>query len=373
MQFSSLPGHQKLKLNLSTNVDNGRIPHAQLFCGLAGYGPLPLAIAYVQYLFCEEKQDGDSCGKCSSCQRVESLNHPDLHFSFPFKPVAKKKEASQAYFKEWRDQLNESHYFNIQEWNDRCDLGNSQPLIPASEAKSISEKLALKSFEGGVKVLIMWHADLLNKQASNKLLKLIEEPPNDTVIILISQDQDQLLKTITSRTQLVSVNRITDEEMTQYLVEKQGLEKGRAVSVVNLSEGSYLRVKRQLQTSDNELVYFNYFQTWMRLCYQKKVLEVFNWADSMAGIGREHQKQFFLYCLHMSRQCILGNYTDMNMVSIQGEERAFLLKFAKFINHNNVIQMTEEFNNAHYHIERNANPKILFTDLSIKIIRLLRK
>ena len=373
MQYSSLPGHQRLKLKLSAKVDSGRIPHAQLFCGADGYGPLPLAIAYAQHLFCEQKEKGDSCGKCASCQRVESYNHPDLHFSFPFKTVKNKKETSHTYFKEWQGQLAENQYFDIQDWNDKCDIGNSQPIIPASEAKSISEKLALKSFEGGLKVLIMWRADLLNSQASNKLLKLIEEPPNGTVIILTSTDQDQLLKTIVSRTQLVKVNRIPDEELTEYLVGKEGLDRGRARSVVNLAEGSYLRVKRQLRTSDNELMYFNHFQTWMRLCYQKKVLETFNWSETIAGLGREHQKQFLLFCLHMARQCMLGNYTDMQMVSLQGEERAFLLKFAKFINHNNVLQLTEAFNKAHYHIERNANPKILFTDLSIKVIRLLRK
>jgi len=373
MRFSLIPGHTALKTKLATNVDEGRVAHAQLFLGTDGAGLLPLAMAYAQYLFCESRANNDSCGECKSCQKVSSFNHPDLHFSFPFKTVAKKKETSQAYSVEWREQLEKSPYFNLQDWNERCDIGNSQPIIPAKEAKEISAKLSLKSFEGGSKVLIMWHAEMLNGSAANQLLKLIEEPPNGTVIILISDQHDQLIKTITSRTQLVKVSRISDEELIAFLIEKEGMDSARALSVVTLSEGSYIAALNHLGKDSHDLLYFNHFQTWMRICYQKKVVEAFNWADTFSGIGREHQKQILQYCLKMARQCILGNYTAMQMVNLQGEEREFLNKFATFINHKNVIELTNEFNDAHYHIERNANPKILFTDLSIKVIRLLRK
>jgi DNA polymerase-3 subunit delta' len=372
MQFSSVPGHNTLKQKLTLNVREGRVPHAQLLLGNDGYGLLPMALAYAQYLFCQNKGDQDSCGVCDSCLKTDKISHPDLHFSFPFKKIAK-KENSGGYGIEWREQVLETPFFNLQTWNERCQIGNSQPLIPVKESDYISGKLSLKSFEGGYKVLIMWHAELLNAAASNKLLKLIEEPPPGTVILLLAEQHDQLLKTITSRTQLVKVNRIVDEELAEFLVNHDGIEPKKATSIVNAAEGSYLNALKSLNSNENETMYFEHFSTWMRICYQKNVLEAFNWADEVAGLGREHQKQFLSFCLHMSRQCILGNYTNMQMVSLQGPEREFLDKFARFINHNNVVELAEEFNTAHYHIERNANAKIVFTDLSIKVIRLLRK
>ena len=373
MRFTNIPGHSKLKERLATNIDEGRVPHAQLFVGEDGSGVLPLAIAYGQYLFCENKQGQDSCGECRSCKNITAFNHPDLHFSFPFKLISKKNELAKTYISEWREQLSETLYFDLQDWNEKCAIGNSQPIIPEKEALEISTKLSLKSFEGGVKVLIVWHAELMNATAANKLLKLIEEPPDKTVIILTTNQQDRLLKTITSRTQLVQVKRIMDADLMEYLVGCEGLDSERAKSLVVESEGSYLKTRRQMISENHHQYYFNHFQTWMRLSYQKKVVETFNWAETISGIGREQQKQFLQYCLKMIRQCILGNYTDMEMVKLHGEEREFMNNFSKFVNNKNVMQLTKEFNDAHYHIERNANPKILFTDLSIKIIRLLRK
>lgn len=372
MQFSAIPGHKELKSKLTKNVREARVPHAQLFLGEDGSATLPMALAYSQYLLCGNKSDQDSCGTCDACKKMASMNHPDLHFSYPFKKIAK-KETANAYSREWREQLSDSPFFDLTDWNTKCDIGNSQPLIPVNEAEDISSKLALKSFEGGLKILIMWHAEMLNTAASNKLLKLIEEPSPKTVIILISDQYDQLLTTITSRTQLVKINRIADEELQAFLIDKEGLEPGQSSSIVNTVEGSFLEVRKLLRAKGNPSQHFEAFQKWMRICYQKKVMDAFNWSDEMAGIGRENQKQFLHFCLQMARQCILGNYTNMQMVNLQGPERDFLNKFARFINHRNVVELTEEFNKAHYHISRNANAKILFTDLSIKVIRLLRK
>ncbi len=372
MQFAQIPGHIDLKEKLTENVRNQRIPHAQLFLGTDGACVLPMALAYTQYLFCKNRTQADACGSCENCNKVSKFNHPDVHFSFPFKNSTK-TPTSTAFAKSWRAQLQETPFFDLSTWGDQIELGNSQPIIPVKEADEISGKLALKSFEGGLKVLIMWHAEMLNMQAANKLLKLIEEPPAGTVILLISDQFDQLLKTITSRTQLVKINRITNEELLRHLTEVENVDQGRALSIVNIAEGSYLSVIRQLNSDQSEAANFQYFQEWMRICYQKKVLDAFDWSDRMAGIGRENQKQFLAFCLQMARQCILGNYTDMKMVSLQGPERDFLTKFARFINHRNVLELTEEFSRAHYHIGRNANAKILFTDLSIKVIKLLRK
>lgn len=370
MQFSQLPGHTVLKQKLTKSVRDGKIAHAQLFLGNDGYGTLPMAIAYAQYLFCENRGETDSCGQCSSCQRVNSYNHPDLHFSFPFRKV-KGKETSTTYLTEWREQLADTTYFDIPIWGERSAVGNSQPLIPVTEAEHIAGKLMLKSFEGGYKVMIMWHSEQMNVATANALLKLIEEPPPKTVFLLLSDNYDAILKTIASRTQLVKVNRITHEEMKAYLMAR-GTEEGIVNNITNLSEGDYITAQRLLHQSEETNFFFEEFQKWMRFCYQRKVIESFDWSEAMAKIGREKQKQFLTFCLHMFRQSILGNYSNMQMMKVEGPEKAFLTKFAQFINHKNILELNEEFSQAHYYIERNANAKILFTDLSIKVIRLLR-
>lgn len=369
MQFGKIPGHSALKDKLVKNIKSERIAHAQLFLGDDGSAPLAMAISYAQYLLCESRTEQDSCGECPSCKKITALSHPDLHFSFPIRKV-KEKPNSESYYTEWREMLGETPFVDLATWYDKSEVGNSQPLIAVTEADSITKKLSLKSFEGGYKVLIMWHCEAMNQQTANKLLKLIEEPNPKTLIILVSDNYEQLLTTITSRTQLVKVNRLSDETVKNYLLGAANEETANSIS--SLTEGNLVKASLYLKNPEATEFYFTQFVSWMRYCYQRNFFEAFDWCDSLAKTSRVEQKGFLSFCLHMFRQSIVGNYTEMKMVKLNAKERAFMNKFSPFINNRNIVQLSTLISEAHYHIERNANAKIVFTDVTIKIIRLIR-
>lgn len=366
MQFRDVIGQSELKDHLISEVKKDMISHAQLFLGKPGYGGLPLALAFVQYLFCQNKSETDSCGTCPSCHKVQELQHPDLHFSFPVVQTLGKR--SDLFIKDWREQIREKPYFSLSEWVRRIDDKERRPLISVDESQDIIRKLSLKSYEGGYKVMVIWMAEEMNPQCSNKLLKILEEPPAGTLFILMCESQDQLLPTIISRTQILKVPRINSDDLSLYL-RNNNISSSAAMSIIGRSEGDVIEAMdlsgdHQAQDENRDL-----FIQLMRVCYKKDVIPMLDWAEEISATTKDRQKTFVEYALHMFRQSMLKNYTDDQLTRVSSEEDAFLKNFAKFITGNNVFDFMQTFNEAHYHLERNANAKILFTNLCFKVMR----
>ena len=370
MQFKSVVGQETLKKHLIDEVNNEKVSHAQLFLGKAGHGGLPLALAFVQYLFCENKQEKDSCGECSSCQKVLKLQHPDLHFSFP--TVQTISKVSNPLLPEWREQIETEPYFNLHTWLKQIDQKERKPIISVHESQEIINKLTLKSFEGGYKVMIVWMAEEMNPPCANKLLKIIEEPPAKTLFILIAESQEYILQTILSRTQVVSIPRIEWSDISNFLKHKKDVGLQRE-SIAGRSEGDVLEALELIGNHEAQDQNYQNFIQLMRVCYKKNVLDMIDWSETISSTSKENQKQFLKYALHMFRQSLLRNYTGDVITRVSEDEDTFLLNFAQFITGNNIFSLTESFSDSHYYIERNANSKILFTNLCFKVMRYIHE
>lgn len=357
-----------MKQQLIHEVQKDQAAHAYLFFGKSGYGALPVALAFAQYILCENKQEADSCGECSSCKKVEDGQHPDLHYTFPL--IAANKKLSKEYYPVWREQLKESAYFDLFEWTMRIDDKKARnPIISTEESTETARILSLKSFEGGYKIMVIWLPELMNAQASNRLLKLIEEPPGKTLILLVSEMVEQVLPTIVSRTRTLSVPRIDIDSLTDACKSTFTIDEETAASLAARVDGDFIEALNIRETLDDQHVNRELFVNLMRVAYRKNVHEMLNWVDSIADIGRIRQKVFVDYSLHMFRQSVLKNYTGDQLVNVSREEHNFLDNFSRFITNNNIFTFMKEFNQAHYHIERNANPRILFTNLCFQVMR----
>ena len=373
MQFQKIVGQEKVKQRLIKSVNENRISHAQFLTGPSGVGKLALAIAYAQFVNCTNRQPNDSCGSCPSCKKYGKLIHPDLHFVFPVVSSPKfDKPVSDNYIAQWRELLLSSPYFNLQQWLDFIGSENKQGLISKNESVEVLRKLNLKTFEAEYKIMIIWQPDKMNAVAANKLLKLIEEPPDKTLFLLVGEDQEKLLKTILSRTQIIPVPRIDQPSMHHYLVTEYEIREEDAASFVNLSQGSLIEARNHIQSSEDSLFNFEQFTQLMRLCYKKDVIEINTWVDEMARIGREKQKSLFTYALRLIRESFMLNQQQNSLAYLAQKEKDFATKFSPFINERNTGKIYEHLNLAHYHIERNGYAKLIFMDLSLQIIQLLK-
>ena len=373
MQFKEVIGQNKIKEQLINTFSEHRISHAQLFLGPTGSGKLPLAIAYAQYLNCTNKQEGDSCGTCASCRKYRKLTHPDLHFVFPVKKASETNpETSDNYIKAWREELLENPYLSSQRWYKKLDLENKQGIIPTSESANIIRKLNYKSFEGEYKTMIIWLPERMHRSAANKLLKMIEEPPPNTIFLLVTENTDLILPTILSRTQKVKVPRIDDQSLFDAISDHFGMDSAKSQEIVHLANGSYIDALYYTNISEEEKENFNRFVSLMRLSYGRKVTQIISWVDDTASIGRENIKLFLDYATRMVRENFMLNLDFDEIVYLTKDEKEFSKKFAQFINENNAKKIYNEFNKAYRDIEMNANAKVVFLDLSIKLMKLLR-
>ena len=367
MQFSRIVGQQHLKESMIQSINEGRISHAQLFLGPEGNGALPLALAYIQYLFCTDKTPTDSCGKCAQCNKISKLSHPDVHFVYPL-ALSKEVEKSTDVFVKWKQAFLQNPYLSIGDWMEFLEAENKQMVIAVGESKDILHQLSLTSFEGSYKVMIMWMAEKMNLVAANKILKVLEEPPDKTLFFLITEST-QLPITILSRTQITKVPRITEAELAATLVKDNGLTEDQALYIAQASDGNY-RLAQILanEKEDSEFV-SQKFQSWMRMCLRLDGEKLSEWITEMATIGRERQKQFFSYSIKLIRQGILLN-TEYP-VRLRPSEEDFLRKFAPYVPFESGALIAEELTRAYHAIERNANPKILLMSISLKVHRLL--
>ena len=368
MLFKDIPGQQAVKKRLINSVNEARISHAQLFLGPEGSGSLALALAYAQYISCLEKLPDDSCGKCSACTKYQKLIHPDLHFSYPFITKAS-AETSVNYIKEWRNAIAENPFMGIDQWMEYLDAENKQPNINIAECHAIIQKLVLKSFEAEYKIILIWLPEYLGA-AGNSLLKLIEEPPAKTLFILIAQNYEQILATILSRTQLIKIPKLADEELKAYLIDN-GCPQEKAGRIAYLANGNIAAAQQLLAEDDDDLE--SLFIQWFRLCYGRKGVEINDWIEQVANarFGRENQKSLLRFGLQVVRDCLMVNLEQTSIVKFESKHFE-LTKLANTINFENAPLIIKGFEQAIYHIERNANPKIMFLDLSIQMMRNLQ-
>ncbi|MGY8914744.1 MAG: DNA polymerase III subunit [Flavobacteriales bacterium] len=380
MLFNDILGLSHIKKHLTLSADAGRIPHAQLFVGKEGCGTLPMAMAYAQYVICANTE-GENTGENAACNtKCNSISHPDVHFAFPVSNSDKVKShaVSNHYMEEWREFLKEQPYGNLFDWYRLIGIEKKQGMIGVDEAQEVVKKLALKSYEGGYKVMIIWMADRMNNSASNKLLKLIEEPPAKTVFILITEEEEQIIQTIRSRCQVLHFPPLAEEVIAQGLVEK-GLPTEEALRIAHESDGNFNKALDLMNQDSEDLVFERWFVQWVRSAFKAKgnkaaIHDLILWSEEVAKTGRETQKKFLLYCLAVMRQAMLTNYNVSDLTFMKIHVEGFqLAKFAPFIHENNILQITQELEDAIYHIERNGNSKIILTDLSIKLTRLLHK
>lgn len=378
MLFKNVLGLEHIKNHLVTTAETGRVAHAQLFVGPEGSGVLPMAIAYAQYLLCGNT-GGENEGPNSVCNtKCNSLTHPDLHFAFPVSNSDKIKShaVSDHYLEEWRQFVKEQPYGNLFDWYRLIGIEKKQGQIGVDEAQDMVKKLSLKSYEGGYKVLIVWMAEKMNVSAANKLLKLIEEPPNKTVLLLLAEDEEQIINTIRSRCQILNFPPLAEQVITDELLAR-GVAQTEALTIALEANGNFNKALDLLNKDSEDLVFERWFVQWVRSAFKAKgnkgaIQELILWSEEVSKTGREVQKKFLGYCLTMMRQALLLNYKAKELVYTKVHMEGFdLNKFAPFVHENNILDIVKELEEAIFHVERNGNSKLIFTDLSIKLTRLL--
>jgi DNA polymerase-3 subunit delta' len=374
MFFKDVVGQEEIKKRLIRSVKEERISHAQLFSGHSGTGKLAMALAYAQYISCKNRSDEDSCGVCPSCHKYQKLAHPDLHFVFPiFNSKSFNKPTSDDFLPLWRKKVLEIPYFQLSEWLSYIDAGNAQGEIYERESESILRKLNLKSFESEFKVMIIWLPEKMNQACSNKLLKMIEEPPNKTLFLLITENEEAVIGTIRSRAQLVKFPFVNNEALKNALLNIQGIDPHIVPDAVHLASGSYIKALEYLTPGDDEKFYFLKFQEMMRFAYKREVSELIQWADEMAKIGRDKQKAFFAAALRLVREYFVSNMNCSEIVYMNREEKEWAKNFAPFINERNIVPFADEFELGIKHISMNGNPRIIFMDTGLRMVRLIKR
>lgn len=376
MQFKDVIGQSAIKQRLINSVRENHVSHAQLFLGPTGSGKLPLALAYAQYILCPNRTETDSCGICPTCQKMQKLAHPDLHFVVPTATTKKVKSnpESDLFMEEWRDYVIQNQgYVDTSSWYTFLDVENKQGYMSVRDAASLLRKLSMKSYEGEYKIAIIWMAEKMRADTANKLLKLLEEPPEKTVFLLIAEDAEELLATIRSRTVLVKIPTIDPTDIESALQIRLGCTAQQAHNAAMISEGNWLNACHSVQESEDRKYFFTTFQQWMRLCFRAAYSEIIDFSANIKSIGREKQKELLDYGLRIIRNALLFNNNLAGIVMLPDDEKKFNANFAPFVNAANLAQIADLFEEAIRQIERNGNAQIIFTDVSFKMVGLLKK
>ena len=371
MTFSEVIGQKEAQERLMQMVEEGRLPHAMMLCGPMGAGKMALAIAFGCYLLSQRPDDPDK----PEHPMLRKLEHPDLHFTYPTIKLpsmsADHKPVSDDFAKEWHELIMDGPYFTMDQWMQAMGGENQQAIITAGESDDLVRKLSLKSSQGGYKVSIIWLPERMNIECANKLLKLIEEPPQQTVFIMVCEEPDKLLETIRSRVQRIDIKKIDDESMIQALVEKRGIGKEDARRISRLANGNWLSALEELQIGSENEMFLDMYISLMRLAYQRRIKDLRKWSEAMAGYGREKQKRWLTYFLKMSRENFMYNFHQEELTYMTQKEEDFAKNFARFINENNILAISELANRDIRDIGQNANAKIVFFDLALQMIVLL--
>lgn len=375
MLFREIPGNQEVKKQLISTVTKNRIAHAQLFTGNKGCAKLALAIAYAKYINCENKKDQDSCGQCISCLKYKTLSHPDLHLIFPIiKTKGLKSLVSDNFVISFRKFILKNPYQSLNSWIN--DIGGEnkkgeQGVVYKDEALLINQKIKLKNFESKYRVFLFWMPEKMNREASNKLLKIFEEPPRGTVFLLISEKPNLLLPTIKSRLQNIKIPKFKIKDAVVFFKEKNVSEE-KIMELSTITDLDFGKTTELLEEEGDEMDFFKNFSLWMRMVYKTDVIQIANWVDSISFIGRKNQKLFLSYCIKMMRECLIFNFAEKSLLQINKTEKNFISNFAPFIHESNTVIIVSELEKTLKSINRNANAKIVFFDLSLQLIKFLK-
>lgn len=382
MQFKDIIGQEETKRHLRETVRSGRISHAMLFSGGEGAGALPLALAYAQYVNCRNRTDEDSCGTCPECYRMQQMEHPDCHYIYPVNTSkeavatgrADEKPRSEQFLHVWRRVIPETGgYLTEQEWYAELGIENQQGIINKNDANELVRKMGFKSFEGGYKTVIVWLPERLHEAAANTLLKLVEEPPEKTLFLFVSFEPEKIIATILSRTQRVALAGVPDDIVARELIARQGVPAQRAEQIAHLAQGSWgaaVRLSRQ-GTEGAMSEHQERFIKLMRLCYQQKYLGLFEWAEEMAPLGREAQKQFCTAALGIVRECYMTGIGMDRIAYADPAREQFCRNFAPYVSHITVEGFVAEFELLLAQIRQNGNPRILFTHFAMSVCKII--
>lgn len=378
MKFSDVIGQDEVKQRLRQMVAEERVPHALMFCGPQGSGKMALALAFASYLLCGNRADGDSCGGCQQCLMAERLSHPDLHFSYPvIRPSgtgSEHKMSSEDFAAEWREMLLQGPYFTMDKWLAAMGAANQQALMGVGESDLLLKRLSLKSSQGGYKVVVMWLPERMNGECANKILKLLEEPPQQTVFVMVCEEPGRLLDTIRSRAQRIDIRRIDDGAIERALVERRGIDAEAARRLARAAGGSWLAALDELDADSEKRQFLDMFISLMRLAYMRKIKDLRKWSDTAAALGREKQRRMLAYFLRLVRENFMYNFHNPQLCYMTRDEENFARNFAPYINEANVLEMSALMNTAMRDIGQNANAKIVFFDMAMNIIvSLIRK
>ncbi|SMB96730.1 DNA polymerase III gamma/tau subunits-like [Hymenobacter roseosalivarius DSM 11622] len=374
MRFAEIPDQTKVKQLLVQSVQRRHVAHAQLFRGAEGSAALGLALAYATFLNCEGRTstDGDSCGHCPACQKLDKLVHPDLNFIVPVTSTKQvpKDAVSSKFAADWRTFVLENPYQGLNDWMQHIGAENKQGSISKEESLQLLKLVSLKAFEGRFKIVLIWLPELMHPAASNAVLKLLEEPPSATIFLLVSHAPEQLLPTIISRVQPVVVRPFTEDELTAYLHDEQHIPEAKARQLAQIADGNLGAALAARTAPDND--YFTFFTEWMRLCFQDNFAKVLEKSDEFQKMGRENQKEFLHYALGLLRKVLLYGLDAQLIPHLPAAEQQFVSRFSRFVHPGNAESITTELNDAHYHVERNANPRMVFVDTSLRVAELLK-
>ena len=374
MYFKDIIGQEEVKRQLIQTAKEGIVAHSQLFSEQGGAGAYPLALAYARYLNCTNRNEEDSCGTCASCLKFNELAHPDLHFVFPIiSKKEKKKEVCDDYLTEWREFLKKHPYFNMEGWLEHIEAGNSQALIYSKESDEIIHKLNLKIYEANYRILLIWLPEKMHPTCANKLLKIIEEPPTNTIILMISEAPDAILGTIQSRSQRIHIRPIEANAIAEAMTTKYGLSVDDAKHIAHLSEGNLIKAIESISLGEENAFYLDQFKAMMRNSWARNVKGMKEMADILSSIGRERQKNFLTYCQHLIRENFMYRFQSPELNYMNMDEAGFATKFAPFVNERNVFDLMDELAKAERHITQNVNAKMVFFDLSLRITVLIKR
>ena len=373
MLFKDIIGHADIKQQLIKGVQCGRVSHAQLFTGPIGNGALPLALAYSQYINCDSPTDTDSCGECPSCRKFTKYIHPDLHFIFPhhsYKSGAYSQEKAEALAK-WRKALDENPYFSEEHWYSALEMENKQGIINKDDSADILKALSLKSFEGKYKVMIIWLPERMNDTCANKILKILEEPAEKTLFIMISNNSEGIIKTITSRTQIINVPAPNRNDIEQGLITLQLIDKGKAQEIARISNGNYFKALELAKTDDKNDYMLDHFRDLLRYCWGRKIIEIGEWVETTSSKGREDIKAILNRGIEIFRENMITTVDCSDISFATAYEQEFINKFHVFVTPDNIGEAYQILNDANFDIGRNANVKIVLTDMAFKLATLL--
>lgn len=379
MKFNEVIGQEEIKERLVDMSREGRVPHAIMFCGPRGCGKMALALAFASYLICSSGKDGkDSCGTCHQCAMLRSWSHPDLIFTYPvIKPQgtsADHKMVSDDFAREWRGMLAAGPYFTMNQWLAKMGAGNQQAMIYVAESEAVIRKLSMKSSQGGYKINIVWLPERMREDCANKMLKIIEEPPQQTVFIMVCEEPERLLETIRSRVQRIDIRKIDTPSMEKALVQRRAISTEVAHRTARVADGDWIKATEELDAGNENREFLGLFMQLMRQAYARNVKELKGWTETVAALGRERQRSMLAYFQHLVRENFMYNFRNPELVYMTMEEENFATRFARFINEANVIAIDEIFGTAARDIGQNANPKMVFYDVAMRIIvEIMRK